>query len=145
MQFKSGCHLQKKQPQTYAFAAFEAVYFASESLFGALMMDIQTIYALLYLEINLVAVFLIGIIRHRTAGLSKMVAQRNFSMAINAQTVFFLSDTFYVMMLYGLIPYSPAAAMAAMRSSFWRTRTMPPRSTRCATTSTRPGPIRPCR
>lgn len=51
-------------------------------------MDTQTIYALLYLEINLIAAFLIGIIRHRTAGLSKMVAQRNFSMAITAQTVF---------------------------------------------------------
>ena len=88
------------------------------------MMDIQTIYALLYLEINLVAVFLIGIIRHRTAGLSKMVAQRNFSMAINAQTVFFLSDTFYVMMLYGLIPYSPAAAMAAKEVYFFSTTLM---------------------
>ncbi|MBQ9408935.1 MAG: hypothetical protein IJU28_06045 [Clostridia bacterium] len=88
------------------------------------MMDIQTIYALLYLEINLVAVFLIGIIRHRTAGLSKMVTQRNFSMAINAQTVFFLSDTFYVMMLYGLIPYSPAAAMAAKEVYFFSTTLM---------------------
>ena len=87
-------------------------------------MDTQMTYALLYLEITLIAAFLIGIIRHRTAGLSKMVAQRNFSMAITAQTVFFLSDTFYVMMRRGLLPYSPAAALAAKEIYFFSTTLM---------------------
>ena len=87
-------------------------------------MSTQMIYALLYLEINLIAVFLIGIIRHRTGGLSKMVAQRNFAMAINALTAFFLSDTFFVMMDYGLIPYSKAAALAAKTVYFFSTTLM---------------------
>ena len=87
-------------------------------------MDTQTIYALLYLEINLIAVFLIGIIRHRTGGLSKMVAQRNFAMAINALTAFFLSDTFFVMMDCGLVPYSKAAALAAKAVYFFSTTLM---------------------
>ena len=65
-------------------------------------MDIETAYAILYLEINIVAVVLVGIIRHKTKGLTKMVAQRNFTMSINAEIVFFLSDTLYVMMKCGI-------------------------------------------
>ena len=37
----------------------------------------QNEYAILYLEINIVALVLVSIILHKTAGLSKMVAQRN--------------------------------------------------------------------
>ena len=52
-------------------------------------MDSQTLYGVLYLEINLMATLLILIIRHRTTGLTRMVAQRNFAMAIAAEAVFF--------------------------------------------------------
>ena len=47
-------------------------------------------YAVLYLEINLMAVLLVLFIRFMTLGISKMVSQRNFSNAIDAQVVFFL-------------------------------------------------------
>ena len=48
-------------------------------------------YAALYLEINLMAVLLVLFIRFKTLGISEMVSQRNFSNAIDAQVVFFLS------------------------------------------------------
>ena len=57
----------------------------------------STEYAILYLEINIVATVLVWIILHKTTGLSKMVAQRNFVFAIGAEICFFLSDTLFVM------------------------------------------------
>ncbi len=54
-------------------------------------------YAILYLEINLFSIILIGIILYKTHGLSKMVAQRNFAMSIVAEMVFFASDTLFVL------------------------------------------------
>ena len=57
----------------------------------------QAEYAILYLEINLLSLIIIAIILHKTNGLSKMVAQRNFAMSIVAEMVFFASDTLYAM------------------------------------------------
>ena len=53
----------------------------------------QSEYALLYLDINAVSFALIAIILHKTRGLSKMVAQRNFAMSIISEMVLFESDT----------------------------------------------------
>lgn len=91
---------------------------------GGAKVDSQTLYGLLYLEINLMATVLIWIIRHKTAGLTKMVAQRNFSMAITAEAVFFLSDTAAVMMSTGLIPFNRIAFMAAKEIYFFSTALM---------------------
>ena len=82
-------------------------------------MDSTMTYAIMYLEINLVAVLLVGLIRIKTSGISKMVAQRNFAMAIDSQMAFFLSDTFYVMIKCGLIPYSRFAVIASKSIYFF--------------------------
>lgn len=39
-------------------------------------MDTNMAYALMYIEINLIAVILVGLIRFKSNGLSKMVAQK---------------------------------------------------------------------
>ena len=65
----------------------------------------QTEYALLYLLINLVSLALIGIILHRTNGLSKMMAQRNFAMSIISEKVFFASDTVFVLINEGVLDF----------------------------------------
>ena len=62
----------------------------------------QNEYAILYLEINIVAVVLVSIILYKTTGLSKMVAQRNFAMSIGSEIVFFISDTIFVMINEGV-------------------------------------------
>ncbi len=64
--------------------------------------------ALMYLEINLISIVLVAFIHYKTNGLTKMVAQRNFAMAIDAQLAFFVSDTLFAMMFYGLFPKIPA-------------------------------------
>ncbi len=81
-------------------------------------------YAILYAEINLMATALIGIILYKTGGISRMVAQRNFSMTIVAEMVFFLSDTFFVMIETGLIPYSRLALIASKEIYFFSTTMM---------------------
>ncbi|MCR4793133.1 MAG: hypothetical protein K5871_10295 [Lachnospiraceae bacterium] len=63
----------------------------------------QSEYAILYLEINLLSFALVGIILNKTKGLSKMVAQRNFAMSIVSEMVFFASDTIFVMINSGLL------------------------------------------
>jgi len=55
-------------------------------------------YAILYLEINILSIILVGIILHRTRGLSKMVSQQNFAMSIVSGIVFFAADTLYVLL-----------------------------------------------
>ncbi|MBO4415010.1 MAG: diguanylate cyclase [Lachnospiraceae bacterium] len=65
----------------------------------------ETEYAFLYLEINLLSLVLIGIILKKTNGLSKMMAQRNFVMSIVSEMVFFSSDTLFVMINTGLISF----------------------------------------
>lgn len=67
-------------------------------------MDTNMAYALMYIEINLIAVILVGLIRFKSNGLSKMVAQKNFVMAIDALIAFFLSDTLFVMIKCGCSP-----------------------------------------
>ncbi len=69
-------------------------------------MTIEQLYSILYLEINLFAMALVLMIRIRTLGLSKMVAQRNFSVAIDTTMVFFASDTFWVLTEEHFLPYS---------------------------------------
>ncbi|MBQ6639259.1 MAG: diguanylate cyclase, partial [Lachnospiraceae bacterium] len=61
--------------------------------------------SILYLEINLLSVAIIAVIRLKTLGLSKMVAQRNFSMALDSMVVFFLSDTYRVIAHNRFLPY----------------------------------------
>ena len=87
-------------------------------------MTSQTLYALVYLEINLMAVVLIGIILHRSWGLSRMVAQRNFAMTIYAEMLFFLSDTVAVMITSGVLPLGSAGLMAAKEIYFFSTTLM---------------------
>ena len=57
----------------------------------------QNEYAILYLEINIVALVLVSIILHKTAGLSKMVAQRNFVLSAGMELLFFTFDTISVL------------------------------------------------
>ncbi len=56
-------------------------------------MDLST-YALMYLELNVVSVLLVCVIRHKSNGLSQMVAQRNFVMAIDANKFKSINDTY---------------------------------------------------
>ncbi len=84
----------------------------------------QLEYALLYLEINLVSVILIGIIRYKTEGISKMVAQRNFGKAINALMVFIISDTLYVISRSGMAPGGRIAIMIYKEIYFFATTLM---------------------
>lgn len=87
-------------------------------------MDPQITYALMYLEINIIAVVLIAIIRYKTGGISKMVAQRNFAMALDAQMVFFISDTIFVLSNNRIIYNSPVILMAAKEIYFFSTTLM---------------------
>ena len=87
-------------------------------------MDQNTVYAVMYLEMNLIAVILVALIRIKTNGLSKMVSQQNFVMAIDAQMAFFISDTWFVMIKCGFFPYSKTAVMAAKEIYFFATALM---------------------
>ena len=68
-------------------------------------------YAILYLEINIFALALIAIIRYKTWGLTEMVAQKNFAMCIDSQMLFYISDTLYVMIKCGILPYRSSFIM----------------------------------
>ena len=61
------------------------------------------LYPILYLEINLASVMLVLFIRFKTLCISKMVSQRTFSSAIDAEVVFFLSDTMAVLISCGMM------------------------------------------
>ena len=87
-------------------------------------MTAQALYAILYLEINLTAALLILFIRFKTLGISKMVSQRNFSCAIDAQIVFFLSDTAAVLIAGGVLPFSRAGLLASKTVYFFATALM---------------------
>ena len=84
----------------------------------------QTEYAVMYFEINAASLMLISIILHKTNGLSKMVAQRNFVMAIISEMIFFASDTIFVLIDGGIIPGSRAAMLACKEIYFFSTATM---------------------
>ena len=87
-------------------------------------MNSDTLYAIMYIEINIISVLLIAIISYKTNGLTKMVAQRNFTHAISAQMAFFLSDTIFVMIKCGLLPYTKAAVLASKTIYFFSTALM---------------------
>ena len=82
------------------------------------------LYPILYLEINLASVMLVLFIRFKTLGISKMVSQRNFSFAIDAEIAFFLSDTVAVLISCGLIPFSRAGLLASKTVYFFSTALM---------------------
>ena len=87
-------------------------------------MNSEMLYTLLYTEIDLVAIVLVGIIGFKTNGLSKMVAQRNFALSIGAEVFFFLSDTIYVMGENGLFPCGPVMIMLTKTVYFFSTTLM---------------------
>ena len=75
-------------------------------------------YAILYLEINIFSLVLIGIILLKTRGLSQMVAQSNFAMSIIAEMVFFVSDTLFVLVNEGVLPGGKPVMMACKEVYF---------------------------
>ncbi|MBR0307316.1 MAG: hypothetical protein IJH92_00300, partial [Mogibacterium sp.] len=64
--------------------------------------DMQTLYAILYFEINLFAAALLVFIRVKTRGISRMASQENFACAVDAEIVFFMSDAFCVLLRCGV-------------------------------------------
>ena len=84
----------------------------------------EMLYPILYLEINLASVMLVLFIRFKTLGISQMVSQRTFSAAIDAEVVFFLSDTAAVLISCGLIPAGRAGLLAAKSIYFLSTALM---------------------
>ena len=76
------------------------------------------------MEINLISIVMVMFIYFKTRGLTKMVAQRNFAMAINAEMLFFLSDLFHVLMMQGLLPYSGVFALLLKSTYFLSTSLM---------------------
>lgn len=87
-------------------------------------MEPNLLYGLLYLEINLMASLLVIFICHKTLGISKMVSQRNFSHAITAEIVFFLSDTAAALISCGILPLGEAGLIAAKTVYFFSTALM---------------------
>ena len=77
--------------------------------------------ALMYLEINLISIVLVAFIHYKSNGLTKMVAQRNFIMAIDAQLAFFVSDTLFAMMFYEVFPKVPALMLLSKEVYFLST------------------------
>ena len=86
--------------------------------------SLQTSYALIYLEVNLVAVLLVLFIRIKTQGITKMVSQHHFSCAIEAEILFFLSDTAAVLISCGMLPWGSVGLMAAKTLYFLSTGLM---------------------
>ena len=76
-------------------------------------MTYETLYSVLYLQINLFAVVLLLMIRFKTLGLSKMVAQRIFSTTLDSMMVFFASDTIWVLVEEHFIPHTDVLCMAS--------------------------------
>ena len=81
-------------------------------------------YAILYLEINVFSLVLIGIVLLKTRGLSQMVAQSNFAMSIIAEMVFFVSDTLFVLVNEGVLPGGKPVMMACKEVYFLATAAM---------------------
>lgn len=81
-------------------------------------------YPLLYLEINLASVVLVGIVLLKSKGLSKMQAQRYFELALWSEILFFLSDTFYVLFTCGVLPGNDALRLAMKELYFLSTVTL---------------------
>ncbi len=75
-------------------------------------MSDATLYSILYIEVNLFAIILVLIIQFRTFGLSRMVAQWNFSMSIFSLVLLILSDTMWVLTESRFLPYTKTAIIA---------------------------------
>ena len=84
----------------------------------------QIEYSILYVEVNIFSLILVWIILHKTYGLSKMVAQRNFAMAAISEMVFFASDTIFVMFFDGIFPPNGVALLLFKTVYFFSTSTM---------------------
>lgn len=78
-------------------------------------------YGLLYLEVNIASLLLLGIIRYKTRTLTSMMAHRLFARALKAEALFFASDTLFVMMTSGLMPYNRVVALACKELYFFST------------------------
>ncbi|MBR4580097.1 MAG: GGDEF domain-containing protein [Lachnospiraceae bacterium] len=76
-------------------------------------MSMEMLYSIIYLEINLFCVLLLVIIRVKTLGLSRMVAQVNFSMAVDSTALFFIADTVWVLTENNFLPYSKFVILAS--------------------------------
>ena len=87
-------------------------------------MSQETIYDILYLEINAFALVLLLIVRIRTLGISKMVAQRNFSMALDSEFLCILSDALCVLASRGILPHSPVLLLGLKTLYFFTTTLM---------------------
>lgn len=87
-------------------------------------MDANIEYAMLYLELNLFSLILIWIILRKTQGLSKMEAQRNFVMSIISEMVFFVSDTWFLMVFTNVIPGDGWILIACKSVYFFATSSM---------------------
>ncbi|MCR5619799.1 MAG: diguanylate cyclase [Lachnospiraceae bacterium] len=81
-------------------------------------------YSILYTEINFFSFLLMAIVLSKNMGLSKMVAQRNFSMAIASEMLFVLSDTVFVLINEGTVSlgaYTPAARIVCRTVYYFAT------------------------
>ena len=87
-------------------------------------MDIGQLNSALYLEINLFSIILVAIIAVRTRGISQMVAQRNFTMALYTLIVFFASDTLWILIENGTLPFSRFWLLATKDVYFFFTSLM---------------------
>ena len=87
-------------------------------------MDIGQLNSALYLEINLFSIILVAIIAVRTRGISQMVAQRNFTMALYTLIVFFASDTLWILIDNGTLPFSRFWLLATKDVYFFFTSLM---------------------
>lgn len=81
-------------------------------------------YVILYLEIILMGSLLVLFIRFKTLGISQMVSQRNFTYAIDAELMFFLSDLFVVLISYDFLPLGKYGLMLAKTLYFFSTALM---------------------
>lgn len=81
-------------------------------------------YAILYFEINLFSLILIGIILFKTRGLSKMVAQTHFAISIIAEMLFLASDTLFILIYKGVLPGGRILLMTCKELYFLSTELM---------------------
>lgn len=77
------------------------------------MSDAMFLYGILYLEINLVSAVLLVMIRRKTLGLTRMEAQRYFSLALDVQMLFFFSDALAMLVQTGILKAGPAVLLGA--------------------------------
>ena len=87
-------------------------------------MDANIEYAMLYLELNVFSLILIWIILRKTQGLSKMEAQRNFVMSIISEMIFFISDTWFLVVFTNVIPGDGWILIACKTVYFFSTSSM---------------------